>query len=79
MGALPIPSGPAELTPAWLTAALRQAGVLPEGSVERADLAPLGQGILGRLFRAVLAYDRDREGAPRSLAIKVPSADTDCE
>src|SRR6185312_8909127 len=71
--ALAIPSGPPDLTAPWFTAALRDAGVLPEGEVRGVDVTALGEGVLGQLFRIELALDRERAGVPKSVVVKLPA------
>jgi hypothetical protein len=63
------PQRPHELTPGWLTACLRDAGVLREASVTGLDVEEIGvgHGFAGRLFRLRLRYDRAEPGAPPTL------------
>lgn len=77
MPSLSIPATMAEVTPAWLTAALRQGGWLGEASVTAAPRVQIGQGvgILGELARITLEYDRPEPRAPRTLIAKIPTAD----
>ena len=77
---MPAPNIPAtmdEVTPEWLTAALRSSGVLKEASVVAAPRIQIGAGvgILGELARVTLAYDRPEPGAPKTLIAKIPTAD----
>ncbi len=67
-----IPDGPEELTPGWLTEALRDTGVITEAAVRsvRVDPAAVRKGNLGRLNRIVLQYDRGEPGAPVSMVTK---------
>ena len=67
-----IPDGPEELTPCWLTGALRESGVITEATVEsaRVDPASVRKGNLSRLDRIVLEYDRGEPGAPASIISK---------
>ncbi len=73
----PIPSTPAELTPAWLTEALRATGHLDDAAVAAVQVEPIGQGvgILCQLARLTLTYDRPAPAAPASLVAKLPTAD----
>ncbi len=73
----PIPSTITELTPAWLTEALRAAGHLKDAAVEAVQVEPIGQGvgILCQLARLTLTYDRPVPAAPASLVAKLPTAD----
>jgi len=65
----PVPRRPEELTPAWLTACLRQAGALRGGSVTgcAAEQIGVGRGFAGRIFRLRLRYDHPEPGAPAAL------------
>ncbi len=73
----PIPATMAEVTPAWLTAALRNGGSIREATVIAAPRVQIGQGvgILGELARITLEYDRSEPGAPKTLVAKIPTAD----
>jgi aminoglycoside phosphotransferase (APT) family kinase protein len=77
VAALPIPSGPAELTGEWLTAALRAGGVISEARVTAAAVEAVGeeQAFAGQPVRVRLAYDRSERGAPASLVAKFPAED----
>ncbi len=77
MTRLTIPATMPDLTPQWLTAALRAGGVVKRSSVtgvERESIG-VGIGILGELARITLSYDRPEPGAPTSLVAKLPTAD----
>ncbi len=67
-----IPDGPEELSPCWLTDALRESGVITDATVEsvRVDPASVRKGNLGRLDRIVLEYDHVEPGAPMSIITK---------
>ena len=58
MGALPLPATPDEMTPAWLTAALREGGVLTWAEVSQAAWEIIGEerGFTGVLARLRLEY-----------------------
>ena len=77
MSALAIPATMDEVTPAWLTAALRESGVLKTATVTSADRVTIGVGVglLGDIARVTLTYDRDEPGAPATLVAKIPTAD----
>lgn len=77
MSQLPIPASMADVTPAWLTAALRKGGWLGEANVTAAPRVQIGQGvgILGELARITLEYDRHEPRAPKTLIAKIPTAD----
>jgi len=72
-----IPASPDAVTPAWLTQALRSAGLLTRTTVTSCDMERLGegQGFTGRLVRFRMVYDVAEEGAPPSLVAKFPTAD----
>lgn len=76
MANLPIPASMADITPEWLTAALRANGHIT-GTVTAAGKVTIGQGvgILGELARVTLTYDRPEAGAPKTLIAKIPTAD----
>lgn len=63
-----------ELTPAWFTGVLHDAGTIGEETVVTAvDADPIGTGQVGRVLRARLRYDGP--AGPPSLVVKVPSLD----
>lgn len=71
-----IPTSAAQLTPEWLTAALRSSGALPAGArVAKCEASALGAGggLIGVVAKARLEYSGDAEGAPRTLIAKFPS------
>lgn len=76
MSAPELVADPERVTPAWLTAVLRQAGALPE-DVEVTDLASerVGTGQVGQNVRFNLTLSRPAEGAPASVVGKFPSSD----
>lgn len=77
MRSLTIPATMSEITPQWLTAALRAGGVIKHATVtglERETIG-VGIGILGELARITLTYDRPESGAPASVVAKLPTAD----
>ena len=49
MSKLPIPATMDEVTPAWLTAALRQGSHIREAAVTAAPRVQIGQGVGGRI------------------------------
>lgn len=77
MTSLSIPATMDEVTPEWLTAALRERGHLREARVVEAPRERIGAGIgiLGELARITLVYDREEPGAPATLIAKIPTAD----
>ena len=70
-----IPEKLAELTPEWLTGALRETGVLREARVVNVESQVLGegQGFIGDLARLRLSLDREEPSAPRTLIAKLPT------
>ena len=75
MAKLKIPAGPQEITPEWLTQALRQTGAITKATVESFDLKAIGEGagFMGQLAQLALRYEGSDAGAPRSLIAKFPS------
>lgn len=71
---MPVPATIAELTPAWLTAALAEGGG-PGSRVATVDTEPIGldTGFLGHLARLHLAYDGG--DGPATLVAKLPTTD----
>jgi hypothetical protein len=76
MAKLKLPAGPREVTPDWLTAALRETGVISDSVVTGFDVEIIGEGVgvLGQLARFKLTYDSPEPGAPTSLVGKFPAA-----
>jgi hypothetical protein len=72
-----LPTDIAELTPAYLTTALRHAGHLANGEVSSVDATPLGAGVgfVGQLARLRLGYTGDRGGLPDVMIAKFPIED----
>lgn len=77
MTRIKIARSPEELTAEWLTAALRESGVIHEASVTSTVSEPVGAGVgfIGQLARVKLTYDRAEAGAPASLIAKLPTLD----
>src|SRR6266545_4662167 len=73
---LTIPSGPQDLTPEWLTDALRRGGAIHSAAVTSIEQKPLGEGagFMSQLARVKLSYDSEEPGAPPSLVVKCPSS-----
>jgi len=59
----------------WLTAALRQAGVLGTGAVADFTATPIGNGLVGTSLRFDLTYAGVADGAPASVVGKFPATD----
>jgi len=63
---------PEELTPEWLTRALRFAGATEQARVVSVELDAVGKGKTGSLFRVRPQYRQAESGAPASLIAKFP-------
>lgn len=76
MKTMTIPAGPQELTPEWLTDALRSTGTIGKAAVASIDVKVIaeGSGFIGQLALVRLAYDANEPGAPASLIAKFPAA-----
>jgi len=71
-----LPTSAAQLTPEWLTSALRSNGVLRgDARVAQCEARALGAGggLIGVVAKARLDYAGDADGAPRTLIAKFPS------
>ncbi len=76
MADMKIPAGIEDVTPEWLTRALRETGIIYKASVTSLDIQLFeGQGLVGQVARVILRYDLVEEGAPGSLIAKLPTAD----
>lgn len=76
MSITPLPKTPDDVTPAWLTAVLRDSGSLPDGaSVSSIGRRPVGEGVgmLSEIEFLDLAYEGDADGAPASVVVKFPT------
>ena len=65
---------PAEIDAAWMSAVLRQAGVLKDNRVERLTYTKIGHGMLSDCFRFSLDYLRADPALPRTLVGKFAAA-----
>jgi hypothetical protein len=76
MRRLRVPETPDELTPAWLTAALAETGVLCHGAVAAAEWEHVGEeyGFTGLVAHVRLQYEGAEGDVPRSLIAKLPMA-----
>lgn len=75
---LPLPDGPAAVTPAWLTAVLRHCGVISQATVQTIQCKPIEeakQGVTSESVRFRLTYDRSDERGPTDLFGKFSHAD----
>lgn len=66
---------PARIDAAWMTQALREAGVLQSARVTEVARTPVGNGLVADSFRFALSYDRPEPGAPESVVGKFPATD----
>jgi hypothetical protein len=75
---LALPRTVAEITPSWLTQALRAGGGLTRSNVVAVASQAIGQqvGFLDGLARLYLTYDHDEGDAPRSVVVKIPSCES---
>ena len=67
------PVHPDQLSAAWLTEKLREAGILGPGNAVREFAAKSigeGVGLLGLVVRVELAYDTDVDAGPPTVVIK---------
>jgi thiamine kinase-like enzyme len=71
-----IPERPEDVTPAWVTAALTEAGVLQAGRVTAAKWERVGEeyGFTGLVGRVELRYEEAAGELPASLIVKLPMA-----
>ena len=74
---IPLPASPAQLTPEWLTLALRSSGSLPSGAVTGIRAVVIGEGVgfIGTVARLTLTFEGATPGAPATLIVKLPSED----
>src|SRR2546428_8423748 len=74
MAKVKLPAGPQDIAADWLTAALRENGVISGVTVTAFDYEAIGVGvgILGQLARFNLTYDAPEAGAPSSVIGKFP-------
>ena len=66
---------PQELSPEWMTTALRQAGYIPYGSIRSLDCAIIGNGKMGDNARFRLDYEGEQGDAPDIVVGKFPAQD----
>ena len=68
------PSTIEEVTPVWLSDALKNAG-MPGVEIRDIQVEIIGEGvgIMGLLYRAKLSYSESSSEGPNSVVIKVPS------
>ena len=70
-----VPRDIGDVTPAWLTEALRAGGALGEASVTGFAYEPIneGKGFMSQVARLRLDYDGDAAGCPASVLLKLPT------
>lgn len=70
-----VPRDIGEVTPAWLTEALRAGGALGEASVTGFAYEPIneGKGFMSQVSRLHLDYDGDAARSPGSVLLKLPT------
>ncbi len=68
------PTCPGELTPQWLTHALREGRAIGDARVVSVDVRPIGNGMAGTVVQVVLEYDREMTSAPASVIVKLQAA-----
>ena len=81
MTGLSVPRDLHDVTPAWLTEALRAGGALGDASVTGFSCDPIreGKGFMSQVARLRLDYDDDSTSSPRSMVLKLPSTTPDLE
>jgi ecdysteroid kinase len=67
------PLHPDEVTPEWLTHALRSGGIIKEASVTsiKKEMLGEGKGFLSSVLRVSIGYDKEEPGAPSSVVVKI--------
>ncbi len=77
MSILEIPARPDDITPKWLTDALRSTGAITNSRVQSLTVDPVsaGQGFVTQLAQINVNYDSPQPDAPVSLFCKIHSAD----
>ena len=76
MSNMTFPRTPDDLTPEWLTEALRETETIKNSTVTSFDMEPdiaAGAGFMGQLARVKLRYDQPEPNAPESLVAKFPT------
>ena len=76
MSQKPLPGGPEEITPEWLTAVFYEKTILTSGAVVSVQIDSIGQnfGFTGVIARVRLQYADCKESAPSSVVVKIPTA-----
>ena len=68
-----IPQTLGELTPEWLTVALRTEGVIESANITGYTSEVIGAGLIGSVARLTLEYDCLVSGNPTTLIVKLPT------
>ncbi len=70
---IPHPMHPDEITPEWLTHALRSGGVLKKASAIKlnTEILGTGKGFMSSAVRVNIEYDEAEEDAPKSVVVKI--------
>ncbi|MDE2861176.1 MAG: phosphotransferase [Chloroflexota bacterium] len=81
MTGLSVPRDLHDVSPAWLTDALRAGGALGDASVTAFICEPIneGKGFISQVARLRLDYDDDSIDSPRSVLLKLPSTAPDLQ
>ena len=76
-----VPRDLGDVTPAWLTDALRSGGALGDASVTAFTCDPIneGKGFMSQVARLDIEYDGDAAGAPRTVVLKLPSGSAELQ
>lgn len=73
-----VPLAAEEITPEWLTTALRETGVLSRTRVRTVDYRRIGEGrCVNCVLQLTITYDPPDAAAPGSLVAKLPSLDSE--
>jgi len=69
------PTSIAEITPEWLTDALKSTDAIRDSTVTSLETTILGEGagFIGQLARLTLEYDQPEAGSPNALVAKLPA------
>jgi hypothetical protein len=75
MAEMTVPTSITDLTPEWLTEALRSSGALPSGTVTKVGTQIIGEGVgmVGQLARLTISYSSDATSLPQHMIAKLPS------
>lgn len=70
-----VPMSVTELTPEWLTEALKASGALVSGSATLVEAQIIGEGVgmVGQLARLTISYSPDANPLPQHMIAKLPS------